>query len=147
MNTGTTRIVMLGLAALTMAAGCASESGSRRGEAADSRRDPQAEAAYQEVLERAQASLAEAERAGASEHGSADLNRAREKLNAARRAAEDGDATRAERLAVEADLDAAVALATARNQEAQAAVDELEAGIRTLEDELRRNEGRSPDRL
>ena len=145
MNTGTTRIVMLGLAALTMAAGCASDSGSRRGEA-DSRRDSQSQAAYQEVLERAQASLAEAERAGAGEHGSADLNRAREKLNAAQRAAEDGDAARAERLVVEAELDADVALATARNQEAQAAVDELEASLRTLEDELRRNEGRSPNR-
>jgi hypothetical protein len=138
MNTGTTRNVMLGLAALTLAAGCAGESASRRADTTTS---------YQEDFERAAASIAEAEREGANEHGSADLNRAREKLNAARRAAEDGNGTLARRLAVEADLDADVALATERNAEAQAAVDDLRENIRTLEEELRRSEARGAERL
>src|SRR5690242_4941050 len=140
MNTGMTRTVLLGLAAaaLTLTAGCASESGSRR---------DQTTAAYQNDVERARASIAEAERGGASEHGSADLNRAREKLNGALRAAQDGDEAAAQRLAVEADLDAQVAVATQSNGEAQAAVDELNASIQTLQDELRRNEQRSSERF
>jgi hypothetical protein len=146
MTTGTTRIVMLGLAALTMTAGCAGESASRRGDA-DSGRQARAEAAYQEELERAEVSIAEAERGGAYQHGAADLNRAREKVNAARRAAADGDWIRAERMVVEAELDADLALATARNEETQAAANELQESIRTLDDELRRNDGRSPDRF
>jgi hypothetical protein len=48
---------------------------------------------------------------------------------------------------IEANLDAEVAAATARNQEMQAAVNELQESIRTLEDELRRNEQRSLGRL
>jgi hypothetical protein len=139
MNTGTTRtVVLLGLAALTMTAGCAG--GSRRGET-------EVEAAYQDELDRAEASILAAERAGAYEHGSADLNLAREKLNEARQAAEEGEVARAERLAVEADLDAHVAMATAQNQESQAAVEELQESIRTLEEELRRSETRSPGAL
>lgn len=140
MSTGVTRTALLGLAALTITAGCAGGSSSRRAQA-------EVEAAYQDELDRAEASILAAERAGAFEHGGADLNLAREKLNAARRAAEDGEGIAAERLAVEADLDANVALATARNQEAQAAADELGESIRTLEDELRRTEARSPSGL
>jgi uncharacterized protein DUF4398 len=139
MNTGTTRNVMLGLAAaVTLTAGCAGGSASRRADTAT---------AYRGDLDRAAASIAEAEREGANEHGSADLNRAREKLNAARRAADEGDGALAQRLSVEAELDAEVALATERNATAQAAVDELNESIRTLEEELRRNEERSSERL
>jgi hypothetical protein len=141
MNTGVTRTALLGLASLavvTIAAGCAGES--RRAET-------EVEAAYQDELDRAEASILAAERAGAYEHGSADLNLAREKLNAARQAAEEGEVVTAERLAVEADLDAHVAMATAQNQESQAAVEELQESIRTLEEELRRSDARSPDPL
>src|SRR5690242_9189991 len=111
MNTGTTRTVMLGLAVLALAvlaAGCVGESASRRDETA---------VAYQDDLDDAADKIAEAERAGAYEHGSADLNLARDKLNAARRAAEAGEGTKAQRLAVEAGLDADVALATVSNAE------------------------------
>ena len=148
MNTGTTRIVMLGLAAAAtaaMTAGCAGESASRRG-GSDSGRQAQAEARYQDELESAEATIAEAEREGASRHGGADLNRAREKINAARRAAAEEEWLRAERLVVEAELDADVALATARSAEAEAAANELQDSLQTLEEELRRNEGRSLDR-
>src|SRR5262245_24482942 len=104
MNTGTTRTVMLGLATLSMSmmAGCASESASRR--------DANT-ATYQEAVDRAQASIQQAGQGASSEYGSADLNRAREKLDEARRFNDAGNETMAERLAVEADLDAEVALA------------------------------------
>ena len=138
MDIGTTRNVMLGLAAAaSLAAGCANESAARRGG------DP---ATYQEDLDRAAASIAAAEREGAAEHASADLNRAREKLNSARRLADEGELAAAQRLAVEADLDADVALATERNATAQAAVNELNESIRTLQEELQRNEARSFER-
>jgi len=98
-------------------------------------------AAYEQNLARARASIAEAERAGAAQFGSAELALAREKLRAAERAAEDGSAELAERLAVEADLDADLAVALTRNQQTQAAAAEVRAGLRTLDDELRRPEG------
>jgi hypothetical protein len=138
MNTGTTRTVMLGLAAVTVTlmAGCANESASRR----DGR---DAASSYQTDLDRAAASIAAAEREGATQHGGADLTRARDKLNEARRFADAGNEAAAQRLAVEAGLDADVALATERNATAQAAVTELNESIRTLQEELQRNEQRS----
>jgi predicted metal-dependent hydrolase len=135
MDSRWTSNVLVGFAAMVIASGCAGNS--QRADAG----------AYREDLARAEASIAEAEKVGAYEHGSADLNRAREKLNAARKASEDGDEDVAQRLAIEADLDADVAAATARNQQMQVAVTELEESIRTLQDELRRNEQRSLGRL
>ena len=138
MNTGTTRTVMLGLAAVTVTlmAGCANESASRR----DGR---DAASSYQTDLDRAAASIAAAEREGATQHGGADLTRARDKLNEARRFADAGNEAAAQRLAVEAGLDADVALATERNATAQAAVTELNESIRALQEGLQRNEQRS----
>jgi predicted metal-dependent hydrolase len=135
MDSKCTRNVLVGIAALVVASGCAGNS-----QRADTR-------AYQEDFARAEASIDEAQKVGAYEHGSVDLNRAREKLNAARKASDEGDDDVAQRLAIEADLDADVAAATARNQEMQGAVTELQEGIRTLQDELRRNEQRSLNRL
>jgi hypothetical protein len=136
MDSTYTRNVFAALAATVLAWGCAGNS--QRGDAnTDSRED----------FARAEASINEAQNAGAYEHGGADLNRAREKLNAARKASEEGEDDVAQRLAIEADLDADVAAATARNQEMQGAVTELQASIRTLQDELRRNEQRNLGRL
>ena len=134
MNTGTTRNVMLGLAAMTVTlmAGCAGSPS--RGDSASG---------YQTDMDRASASISAAEREGATQHGGADLTRARDKLNEARKFAEAGNEVAAQRLAVEASLDADVALATERNATAQAAVTELNESIRTLQDELQRNEQRS----
>jgi hypothetical protein len=101
----------------------------------------------QQAIRRAEASINEAQSAGAFEQAGADLNRAREKLAKAQEAVKDGDEEIAQRLAVEAELDAEVAAATANNQEAQAALSELQETIRTLQDELRRNEQREPGRL
>jgi hypothetical protein len=99
-----------------------------------------APAAYEQDLARARASIADAERSGAAQFGSAELALAREKLRAAERAAEEGSPERAERLAVEADLDAAVAAAVTRNRQTQVSADEVRAGLRTLEEELRRTD-------
>lgn len=89
-------------------------------------------------LTRASASITEAENAGAYEHGSAQLNMAREKLDAAEDAADDGEPARAARLAKEAELDATLASAMAENEQMQAAVTELESSIETLEQEIAR---------
>jgi Domain of unknown function (DUF4398) len=103
-------------------------------------------AAYEQDFDRARASIAEAERAGAEAHGGAQLSLAREKLRAADEAVEDGEMERARQLAVEADLDADLATAIARNQETQALVAEVRSGLRTLEDQLRRTDGADSDR-
>jgi hypothetical protein len=95
--------------------------------------------AYEQDLMRARASITEAEQAGAAQFGSRELTLAREKLRAAEEAAEDGEEERARELAVEADLDADLAAAKTRNQQTQALVTEVRSGLRTLEDELRRD--------
>jgi hypothetical protein len=97
--------------------------------------------AYDQDLDRARASIAEAERAGAAEFGSAQITLAREKLRAAEDAANDGATDRAVQLAVEAELDADLAAAIARNQQTQALAAEVRSTLRTLEDELRRTAG------
>jgi hypothetical protein len=97
--------------------------------------------AYEQDFDRARASIAGAERAGAEEHGRAQLTLAREKLRAAEEAVEDGETERARRLAVEAHLDADLAIAIARNEETQALVAEVQSGLRTLEEQLRRTDG------
>lgn len=102
--------------------------------------------AYAQDLERARASIAAAERAGAEQYGSAQLSLARDKLRAAENAADDGETERAQRLAVEADLDADLAAAINRNQETQALANEVESTLQTLEDELRRPGGAGADR-
>jgi hypothetical protein len=97
--------------------------------------------AYEQDFERARASIAEAENAGAEEHGRAQLTLARDKLRAAEDAVEDGETERARTLAVEANLDADLATAITRNKQTQALVTEVRSGLRTLEDELRRSDG------
>jgi hypothetical protein len=100
---------------------------------------------YEQDFARTRASIAEAEQAGAAEFGYRELALARDKLRAAEDAAEDGDVQRARELAVEADLDADLATAVTRNQQTQALVTEIRAGLRTLEDELRRADGAASD--
>jgi hypothetical protein len=110
-------------------------------------RDRDGAPTYSQALARARASLADAEQAGAAEFGNAELARARDKLRDAERAAEDDDdLERAAQLAVEADLDADLAIAKTRNGQTQALVTEVRSGLRTLEDELRRNEANSVPR-
>lgn len=95
---------------------------------------------YADNLAQARASLTEAEQARTAESGTTELALARDKLRAAERAADEGDLERASQLAVEADLDVKLAVAKTRNAETQELVTEVRSGLRTLEDELRRNE-------
>jgi hypothetical protein len=98
-------------------------------------------------IARARAMITEAEETGAAQFAGPELTMAREKVRAAEQAAGDGDVTRAARLAVEAGLDAELAMAIARNRETQALAAEVESGLRTLEAELRRTEGAGFGRL
>jgi hypothetical protein len=88
----------------------------------------------------AEASLRQADQAGAQRYASRELNLARQELDQAREAAERGDHELAARLAKQAEVDAELAAATAGNEEMQAAVAEMRAGLQTLRDELQRNE-------
>lgn len=119
----TGRKVVIVLAAALVTTACASKRADER--------------AYRDEVGRAEGSINVAQRAGGSEHDNADMNLARNKLSAARRAFADGDAARARRLAVEARLDAEVAGATASNAETQHAVAELDQSIRALQNQLR----------
>lgn len=110
--------------------GCASQ---REAERAAAQTQPAAAALIQ-----ARASITEAEQAGAIEFGAPQLALAREKLRAADEATADGDAERAHRLAVEADLDADLAIAITRHRETQQLVAEVREGLRTLEQESQR---------
>ena len=94
-------------------------------------------------IEEAEQRIDEAERAEAQRYANRELNMAREKLIAARDAQRDGDEERAARLAERAELDAALAIATADNESIQEAVDELRTTIATLESELERQQ--APD--
>jgi hypothetical protein len=114
------------IAVATLAAGCASTE----------------VASYQRDLTRAAASIQEAERAGAYEHGAVELDQARNRYSEAEDAARAGDEERAARLASEAELDAKLAMAMADNQEMQAAAQEMRNSIQTLRDELERSDRR-----
>jgi len=118
-------------AALLAVAGCASERSLPR----------------PEEITRAEATIDAADKAGAYERGSTEMTLARQKLASAQKALADGDNGIASRLAVEADLDAQLAMAKARSHEMQAAVAELNESIRTLQQELRRNEVETLGRL
>jgi hypothetical protein len=89
-------------------------------------------------LAEARASISAAEQAGAAQYGSAELALAREKLTVAEREAEEGNVVRAQQLAVEADLDADLATAITRHRQTQLLAEEVDSGLRTLEEELRR---------
>jgi hypothetical protein len=95
--------------------------------------------AYEQDLVRARTTIAQAEQAGASQYGSAQLALARQKLREAESSANDGESQRAQRLAVEAVLDAELARAITRNEQTQALVSEVRSGLDTLEGELRRS--------
>ena len=86
----------------------------------------------------AQSDLDQALASGAAQHSPDMISSAREKLNAARAAAADGDVERARRLAEEAQLDAQLAMARTDAAEAMAALESVEAGLEALRQELRR---------
>jgi hypothetical protein len=88
----------------------------------------------------AEAAITQAEQAGAQRFASRELNLARQQLDQARAARDDGDLVLARRLANQAEADAQLAAARAGNEEMQNAVQELRASLETLREEIRRNE-------
>jgi hypothetical protein len=80
----------------------------------------------------AQASLARAEQAQAAQFAQVELGQARSKLAAAQAAAEKRKKDVASRLADEADLEAQLAESTARENQQQQRVVEMEAGLRDM---------------
>lgn len=105
--------------------------------------DRQRTAQRPEEITRATATVDAAEKAGAYEHGGVELSSARRKLADADKALKDGDRDVAAWLGEEADLDAQLAMAKARNAEMQSAVAELNESIRTLQEEARRGEAQT----
>ena len=83
--------------------------------------------------------IAQADQAGAAEAAPLVLRNARQKLQQAETASNNGDYETAQRLAEQAAIDAKLAEAKARSATAQAAVDELRESIRVLRDEINRN--------
>ena len=102
--------------------------------------------AYEDDLDAARQSIREAEQSGAAEYCNVELGLAREKVRDAESAIRAGDAERVQRLAVQAELDANLAMAKTRNQETQALIGEVRSSLQTLEEELRRGEARDLSR-
>lgn len=96
------------------------------------------EAAARQEIAAADATLRQAEQAGAPEHNVAALQRARDGLEAAQDALADGDAVLAERLAEEAGADAELAASLARTGEAEEAMQQIREDIETLRAEANR---------
>lgn len=97
-------------------------------------------------LASARTSIAQAEQAGANEHGAEPLTSAREKLSAAQAAVARDEMVVAQRLAEEAALDAELAGAMARNRKAELAVEELNDTIEVLREEIARGQSLRGDR-
>ncbi len=87
-------------------------------------------------MTRAQTVIDQAEKkAETQQFAASDLQQARDKLNQAELAAKDGRNAEAERLAMQASLDAEYASAKAGNAEAEKAAEELERSIEALRQE------------
>ncbi len=82
-----------------------------------------------------------AEESGAREYGPTALERARTKLAQARAAADRDENETALRLATEAELDAELAASQAGRYKAEEALAEINDSIRTLRQEIARNQG------
>jgi membrane-bound lytic murein transglycosylase len=90
------------------------------------------------------ASVEAARSAGAPEYAQADLTSASTKLDQARALARAGNNRQAVWLAEEADADAQVARAQAGSERSRKALAEVEAGLRTLREELARKPAGAP---
>ena len=93
-----------------------------------------------EQIASATTSVELAEQSGAREFGPAALESARTNLSLAQEAADRNDNETALRLATEAELDAELAAAQAGHYKAEEALAEIRDSIRTLRDEIARNE-------
>jgi putative cell wall-binding protein len=98
------------------------------------------EAPMQE-LQAAELAIASAEQERVADYASDDLNQAREKLAAARRAVRNEQPVQARYLAEESRVKAVLASAKAEEAKAKAINDEMRESIETLKEEMRRNPG------
>jgi hypothetical protein len=89
-----------------------------------------------EQLTRAQTLIEQAEKTGAQRYAAAELETARNKLQTANKAADDGKQEQATQLAEEAALDAELAAARAANGEAQEAAKEVGRSTEQLRQEV-----------
>lgn len=91
-----------------------------------------------EQLARADASIAQAEQAGARQYSGTEFDSARDKAREARRLADQGDNAEARVLAEQAELDAELAAASSRAKSTQKAAAEVQAATQTLREETAR---------
>jgi Domain of unknown function (DUF4398) len=119
------REMMIGVAITAGLAGCASDPA------------PEAEIAAAEVA------VDDAEEANAPAQASGPYELARDKLDRAREAVEDGEMIEARRLAEQALVDAQLAEAEARSEVARQNAAELRASIEAIQDELARRTPRT----
>ena len=87
-------------------------------------------------IAQAEVAVKVAQKEGAERYSPLALRKAQDKLNAARELGDQGERTKSRRNAQQAEVDALVAAAEARRGEANAALESLEATIRTLEQEI-----------
>jgi hypothetical protein len=95
-----------------------------------------------EAMTRAESSVQQADQAGARRYDPGTLDASKDKLTKSKAAAERGDKRAAEQFAEQAQLDAELAAATARSENAQKAAAEVRASIETLRAEMARQAAR-----
>src|SRR6185295_16788082 len=99
-----------------------------------------------ERVARSETSVQQAQQTvGNSEQGALELQRAKENLDAARKAIKDGKEQPAERYAQLAQLDAELAVSKSQSAAARKAADEVLASIKQLRQETQRSSGAPPD--
>jgi hypothetical protein len=91
-----------------------------------------------EQIARADASIAQADQAGARQYSGAEFDMARDKAKEAHRLADKGDNDPARQLAEQAELDAELAAAQSRAKATQKAAAEVQAGTESLREETSR---------
>jgi transposase-like protein len=95
-----------------------------------------------EAMTRAESSVQQADQAGARRYDPGTLDASKDKLAQSKAAAERGDKRVAQELAEQAELDAELAAANARSENAQKAAAEVRASIETLRAEMARQAAR-----
>ena len=96
------------------------------------------------ALQGAEAAITNAEQARVADYASIELNEARENLAAARKAVQDKDRARAERLAEQARVNAELASANAGLTKARVINEEMQTSIDVLKQEMQRGPGAQP---
>ena len=96
------------------------------------------------ALQAAEAAITNAEQARVADYASIELNEARENLAAARKAVQDEDMARAERLAEQSRVNAELASAHAELTRARAINEEIQRSIDVLKEEMQRGPGAQP---